>query len=242
MRIRILFVLISWIFGMSCHTSERSQLPKDLNQVMIYLDNDWNLFEKTRFKRMSESKAMVSTHRSTGLWIRNNWIRGDRNPPLIKYFDSLGVHSPDDISSIIMLSYHRRLNHRPLEVEGQIKEYKKYLNETRGCEEKYRAAALAVYNRHKVGDLITISMYVDTSSGNRNATVFLCPNTAWKFDPQKDLKINGTITNKYFINSPSNVFFTVKINKANLKNLQVLSDTLIIGRELDFSLGYLTVE
>jgi len=242
MRIKILFVSVLWFLGMSCKRVEKTQPPKDLNAVMTYFDNHWNWFEKMRFKRMTESKATASTHRTTGLWIRNNWIRGNRNPALVKYFHSLGVYNPDDISSIIMLSYHRRLNHRPLGIENQIKEYQAYWENISNCEKKSRAAALAIYNKHKLGDSIIISMDVDTSYGNRNATVFLCPNTAWEFNPKKDLKINGTITNKYFINSPSNVFFRVKINKANLNNLQIMGDEMTIGKEMDFSLEHLTVE
>jgi len=47
---------------------------------------------------------------------------------------------------------------------------------------------------------------------------------------------------KYNINSPSNVFFTVKINSANRSDTDILMQRIKIGEDIDFSLIGLTVD
>ncbi|MCX2491850.1 hypothetical protein OQX63_00095 [Pedobacter sp. PF22-3] len=85
-------------------------------------------------------------------------------------------------------------------------------------------------------------MHIDNTDGSRNAVVLSCPNVYWKFDPQTDLLIKGTIEKKYNINAPSNVFFRVKINSANRNDTDILMQKIKIGEDIDFSLTGLTVE
>jgi len=198
--------------------------------------------ELNSFKIKSEQKAVAEAHFGAGFWIRNNWIRGNRNVPLAKYFRSLGINHPDDMSSIILTSLHRRLNSKKIGVNEQVEEYKVYWKTTRECEEKVALIAVKNYNRFKEGDHISIYMHIDNTEGSRNAVVLSCPNVYWKFDPQTDLLIKGTVVKKYNINSPSNVFFTVKINSANRSDTDILMQRIKIGEDIDFSLIGLTVD
>ena len=238
---RNLIIALFFIQASAC-ISIAQPAPENLNEVFQFLDNDWSIVRKTHFKNLSESNATASEHFGMGLWIRNTWIRGDRNPPLVKYFHSIGLYRPDDISSVIMLSYHRKLNQRPLGVENQIKEHQAYWKKIGDCETQSKNSALAVYNKFKAGDNVTVLMYVDTTGGSNNAVIFSCPTTGWKFDPVKDLKFTATITDKYFINSKSNVFFKLRINKMNLTNTPILGNGIKVGEEVNLSLRNLCVQ
>ena len=112
-------VLILTISGLviSCSTKE---LPKDLNESIAYFEKHWSSGQLRDFKDEDERKAVTGLHMSVGMWIRNNWIHGDRNPKLIKFFDSLNFRHPDDISSTILTSLHRKLNNKDIDLEGLV--------------------------------------------------------------------------------------------------------------------------
>lgn len=237
-------ILLAGLLG--CHNNHDKPInmpkPKNLDEAILYLDNGWNATEKTKFKNLSEGDALTSSHFTAGLWIRNNWVYADRDSDLVQYFHKLGIYAPDDISSIILTSFHRELNNKPLDLINQIEPYKLYWKSIEDCEAKTNATELINYKKYAIGSEITISMYVDTSENQRNATVINCPNPDWKFNPEKDLLIKGAVTQKYFINSNSNVFFKVKIDKMNYPNTTILSQTVKIGDILDFPLAHLYIK
>jgi hypothetical protein len=237
----ILFIsLISWC-SCSCQINTKNA-PKNLSEAIAYLNNDWSAADKLEFKNQAEDKAVTSRHFSVGLWIRNTWIRNGSAPDLVKYFNKIGIHAPDDMSSIILTSFHRQLNHKPLDLPGQVKPYKLYWQSIDNCETKSRKIALKNYNRFSVGDSITILMPVDTADKERNAVLYDCPTVAWKFNPKKDLIINGTVFEKHFINSRNNVFFGVAIKKMNNPNTTILGKRAEIGDIMNFSLENLTIK
>lgn len=220
----------------------QKKLPINLNEAISYLNNDWSLVEKRKFKNLPEDKAVTSLHFSTGLWIRNNWIHGDRDTALVNYFHRIGIYAADDISSIIITSFHRKLNHKPLDLNGQILPYKSYWKSIKDCEEKKEKIALINYNKFDIGSPIVIIMPVDVQPNERNAVSYECPNPDWKFNPKKDLLINGVVKEKYFINSNTNVFFKVQIDKMNYPNTTIFMNKVNIGSVVDFSLKNLTIQ
>ncbi len=238
-----IFILLLCLSG--CRNAEkkivRKNLPRNLKEAISYLNNDWNFLEKIKFKNQPEDEAVTSLHFSTGLWIRNNWIYGDRDTSLVNYFHRIGIYAPDDISSIIVTSFHRQLNHKPLDIDGQVKPIKAYWKAISDCEANTMKIALLNYKKYTAGSPITILMAVDTSDKQRNATVYECLNVDWKFNPQKDLMINGIVTGKYFRGDSSNVFFKVRIDKMNYPNTAIFSDAVKIGHVVDFSLDHLTI-
>lgn len=237
-----ILLLISWL-GCSTLSSPKTQaMPKNLEESISYLKNEWSSSELNSFKTKSEQKAVAEAHFGAGLMIRNTWIRGDRNVPLAEYFRSLGINQPDDMSSIILTSLHRRLNNKKIGVDEQVEEYKAYWKPIRECEEKVALIAVNNYNRFKEGDHILIYMHVENTDGSKNAVILDCPDESWRFDPKTDLLIKGTIVKKYNINLPSNVFFMVKVNSMNRSDTDILMRKIKIGQDVDFSLTGLTVE
>lgn len=98
------------------------------------------LQDKSSFKTTLEDNVLAMSHFSLGMWLRNNWylwwspILAKQNeekgypqtmPPIVKYFhDNWDITHADDMSSIIIRSYHRYLNQKDLKIEEQVKRYK----------------------------------------------------------------------------------------------------------------------
>lgn len=216
--------------------------PRNLNQSVRYFQHKWPRNDLDTFKNKPERIAVCELHFSVGMWIRNTWIHGNRDKPLIRYFHSLGVYHPESISSIILTSLHRTLNHRNVDLEAQVAKDKAAWQPIIDCESEQRKKAIDDYNRFKIGDSITIFMPVDTSGGSRYAVLYGCPTTKWTFESAKDLKIEGMVDRKYTINGPTNVFFTVRINQLNQLNIPILGQSVKTGDKIDFSLRGLTIK
>lgn len=217
-------------------------LPKDLDEAVLYFQQHWTQAELDSFKNKPEKDAVIELHRGTGMWIRNNWVYGDRDTALRNYFKDLGVYAPDDISSIILTSLHRTLNKRDVELQKQVEFYKAYWQPIIDCNKKQKAQAIANYNKFKVGDNITIYMPVDTADNYRNAVLYDCPTIEWTFDEGKDLILKGTIIKKYFLNDTANVFLTVRVTYMNRKDTEILMTKTKVGDKKDFSLTALKIE
>lgn len=76
--------------------------------------------------KTGQEDAVSELHYSVGAWVRNKWIRGKSNSPLVKSFAKMGLTNPDDISSIIMTSLWRDLHSQPWKVEKQVNAIKEY--------------------------------------------------------------------------------------------------------------------
>jgi hypothetical protein len=100
-------------------------IPKDLDDCFKQIDGFWSDSTKMEVKQWSENEFTGKAHMGFGMWMRNNWQLwgGSR---LSKYFNDMGVYHPDDMSGIILDSYHRYLNGTDIKLEEQIKFYKDY--------------------------------------------------------------------------------------------------------------------
>jgi hypothetical protein len=80
--------------------------------------------------RSRPEEDMIIYHHGLGTWMRNNWAlwQGSR---LSEYFNGLGIHHPDDMSGIIITSFWRRLNNRPIDLDRQVAYYKAYWEKAR---------------------------------------------------------------------------------------------------------------
>ncbi len=97
-----------------------SECFEQLNKILSEApDGDW-------FKEAEEDEAIEQSHHGLGTWIRNNWGLWEDSGDLHKYFHRLGLNHPDDMSGVILKSYHRHLNDKDLELDGQIKYYAEF--------------------------------------------------------------------------------------------------------------------
>lgn len=100
-------------------------IPKDINDCFTQLNIILDPIDLKEFKNLPEDEVSGQSHFGIGLWIRNNWNLwgGSR---LSFYFNSLGIKHPDDMSGIVLNSYHRFLNNRDIDLNGQISHYQQY--------------------------------------------------------------------------------------------------------------------
>jgi predicted Zn-ribbon and HTH transcriptional regulator len=71
---------------------------------------------------------VTELHFGTGMGIRNGWELWKGKNRISRFFKSKGITHPDDMSSIILTSFHRDLNNKPIDLEGQISVYQEYWN------------------------------------------------------------------------------------------------------------------
>lgn len=112
-------------------------IPKNLDECFQQIDFFWSDSLKKEVKNMSEDDFTTNAHFGFGLWMRNNWALwgGSR---LRTYFYEMEVFHPDDMSGIILDSYHRYLNGKAINLEEQIKYYQSYWKKAEEQERKNR--------------------------------------------------------------------------------------------------------
>ncbi|EAS19580.1 hypothetical protein BBFL7_00126 [Flavobacteria bacterium BBFL7] len=100
-------------------------IPKNLDDAIAELDKDFPDSLKTAIRKMTEDDFSARYHMGTGIWMRNNWNlwAGSR---LSRYFNKMEIYHPDDMSGIILDSFHRTLMDQPIELEEQVAYYKLY--------------------------------------------------------------------------------------------------------------------
>jgi len=99
-------------------------IPSDLEDAFRELQKMMHPSYVEEFKEVPE-QAVPRYHMSLGRWIRTKWglWKGSR---LSEYFNSLGITHSDDMSAIILTSFHRSLKNKPIELDQQIKYYQDY--------------------------------------------------------------------------------------------------------------------
>jgi hypothetical protein len=237
--------LVTLLFSLtvSCNgQGNKITKPKNLEEGITFFQQTWTKKQLKEFRLKDEGKALADVHFAAAMWVRNEWVRSDRNKEFKKYFNDLGVFAPDDISSILFTSLHRRLNGKDIQLNKQIERNKEYWDKINNCQQKQTEKAVGYYNQYKIADTINIYMPVDTSSGNRNAVIYGCPTTDWSFDKTVDLKFSAIVKDKYNINSTTNVFFKLEVLKMNFPKTQILMKTVTEGSEIDLNLTGLKIE
>lgn len=99
--------------------------PTTLEETYLYLNQMFDDTEKYGFMTLPEDVSTSRLHRGFGMWIRNNWGLW-RDSKLKHYFLDKGVGHPEDMSGIILTSYHRYLNNKPIDLEEQVKKYQDF--------------------------------------------------------------------------------------------------------------------
>jgi hypothetical protein len=75
------------------------------------------------------TKFVIEEHFNVGLYIRNNWKLWEKETPIVKWFNKLGIYHADDISSLILKAFHAKIkNDTKFDLNKEIKHYIKYWN------------------------------------------------------------------------------------------------------------------
>lgn len=109
-------------------------IPMDLEDALSELERLSEPAGIARFKEAPEKLAARRLHFGLGRWILINWGLEDGSR-ISHYLKERGIHHPDDMVRTIILSWHRKLNGVPIDLEGQVAEIAKRIEE----EKKARA-------------------------------------------------------------------------------------------------------
>ena len=125
-------------------------VPDNLEECFVSLDTLLSDSSRMEFKESSKSELIGKTHFGLGIWMRNNWglWAGSK---LAKFFNQQGIYHPDDMSGIILTSYHRRLNEVPIRLNKQIKYNQKYWRKADKEQQKQNRLDFRVF---EVGDTV----------------------------------------------------------------------------------------
>lgn len=126
-------------------------IPKDLEDCFNQINKFWSDSTKSKVKQWSEDEFVGKVHLGFGMWMRNNWQlwAGSR---LSKYFNEKGIYHPEDMSGIILVSYHRTLNNQPLKLDDQIIYY---INYWAKAEKEELERKRSEFMEYIVGDTVT---------------------------------------------------------------------------------------
>lgn len=101
-------------------------LPSNLKECFDYLKVVVKEKDIKEFKRCKEKDVIGKYHFGFGTTLRNNLKLWDEKSKLHNYFKKLGIWHADDMSGIILNSWHRHLNNKSIKLEKQIQYYKNY--------------------------------------------------------------------------------------------------------------------
>lgn len=101
------------------------KIPNNINECFIELDS---IFSKSPqelelFKKEEETTAVALAHHGIGRWIRNNWGFWTKTSKLYNTMNDMQLWHPDDMSSVILKSYHRHINNKEINLKEQIDHY-----------------------------------------------------------------------------------------------------------------------
>jgi hypothetical protein len=100
------------------------QQPKTLKEAIKLLPTLLPKSDLTIFENMQEEE-LYKFHHGLGRWLRNQWGLWSGSD-LQKEFIRLGINHADDMSSIIIILTHRKLNNKEAKLEILVEHYKHY--------------------------------------------------------------------------------------------------------------------
>ncbi|MEO0574362.1 MAG: DUF6794 domain-containing protein [Pseudomonadota bacterium] len=109
-------------------TMEDIPVPTTVDEAIVALDLVLSDEDKAAIRANKEDE-MYQYHFGLGMWIRNSWGLW-RHSELANFLYEKGLHHPDDMSSVILDSYWRHLNDRPIDLDAQIIAIREVYGET----------------------------------------------------------------------------------------------------------------
>lgn len=92
-------------------------IPKDLNDAFAQFDILIEEKDRLKFKSMSEDEAYHKLFFSFNRWIINNWgFEGGSR--FSHYLKGLGLTHPEDMATFVLMTYHRKLNNKDLNIKA----------------------------------------------------------------------------------------------------------------------------
>ncbi|MBZ0166811.1 MAG: hypothetical protein K8I00_08385 [Candidatus Omnitrophica bacterium] len=104
-----------------------ADLPRNLEECYAALTRELSPQELVQFMQAPE-QDVVRYRIGLGFWLRNRWGLW-QNSELKQYFSEMGITDPDEMSQIILTSFHRHLNKKDIQLQQQIRLIQQYLKQ-----------------------------------------------------------------------------------------------------------------
>jgi len=177
----------------NCKEYPEEYIPKNLNDALTYLNCVWSEEDKEKFRTQNESDAVTELHMGTGRAIRNNWgLWAKRKNSLVRQFNSLDIVHPDDISSIILTSFHRQLNSVEIDLDKQVEFYKQYWKEVEDRQKAVNNEVKRKFRQLSIGDTIKVPFGVTRDA--RSISFYVYP--IHSYTENFDCIVTGIINKK----------------------------------------------
>lgn len=95
-------------------------VPTNIKEAVTTLER---ILQKSlvEIRNESESNFLAKSHMGVGMWIRNNWgLWTDSD--LKQHLKQKGITHPDDMSMLILTTFHRKVCGNEIKIPEQIKE------------------------------------------------------------------------------------------------------------------------
>lgn len=184
---KTLIIITSLFFCLSVHgqkntasvkksrtSADSIYIPIDLNDCFKQLDSMFSDSIKTKIKTLTEDEFSGKYHFGFGMWMRNNWglWKGSR---LSKYFNSIGVYHPDDMTGIIFDSYHRLLTGQEIRLTEQVKYYQDYWEKAKKDDLEKKNKEFSNYHVNDTGIFNYKNGYVSKAQKKSMTTMNVMP-------------------------------------------------------------------
>ena len=122
-------------------------IPKDLDDAFSELDRLSDPVGIARFKSAPDS-MIEKTHFGLQKWVQLNWGLDDGSR-LSHYLKLKGISYPDDMAWIIVLTYHRYLNGKPLMLEEEAAKITKRMEAEKAKRDSLNVPVIIAKRPHK---------------------------------------------------------------------------------------------
>jgi hypothetical protein len=126
MRYITLFLLFALFIGCASKPDKEIEKNAFLRPYVEQLEKSTSPADLNRIKTMAKSE-LILLHMDYGLWIRNKWIHGGRDPQLLRFFHKNGIDDPDAMSMVIIYALWDDLNSKMSPTERASVEAKRAL-------------------------------------------------------------------------------------------------------------------
>jgi hypothetical protein len=237
MKLICLFYLLSIGIAFSqsdCGKYPKDYIPKNLDDALNYMDCVWT--DKEGYKNKSEKDAVGDAHFVEGQWIRNDWELWKGKNSLYQQFKSLGITFPEDISSVILTSFHRQLNHKDIDLNGQVQEYKQYKKR----QELITLERNRLAQKLKVGDSVTV-VFSRNQSTKDSYTLALLNYESSALDKPTNCFIKGLVKQKKKAKGSS--ILTIEItNTTNCDSSHLGDKPMNKGQTFSYNMTYFNLK
>jgi hypothetical protein len=105
---------------------EEKELPKSLDETYDFLIQE--KFDGLKeWLKLDVDSALSQAHHGLGAWVRNNLILWEEKGQLKQWFrDNYFLDHADDISSIILINFHQRINGIIPDLEKEANKFHKH--------------------------------------------------------------------------------------------------------------------